>query len=789
MIFKEFFYNRYLGDNKDIEPEIINILTQENTKVALDAPTGSGKTTLIMSIISKLEGIQKYLKDYPSDFKDLKFKMKVMNNRFLELYKIAYQQISFTDKNSLDNLTDVQKHEYEFLSEKIKYYKLVNSGKINLDEINKFRFIFIVPTRILSGQVSKKNNTSELTGNMIIKESDSIVTATYDNINKAISTTKKNILIIDEAHKLITDNNYRYKALDSVRKAEKECFSVMHVTATTRPLINFYKYQYFLKMAPIDPTKNNNVKIFSLIDMPSYNRVEHLISFIEKIFDKNKKLVIRINSKSIIKDVVDTLTSKNIKFNTDYKIGIACNHETMNKMNLKHLDVTNHIQFKEKIPDNFNIVLTTSVLDVGATINNTDMTLIYFAKDKNDMKQEDIKQFFARARLLNEEAFLLTSNSSDITIKPIEQIENEVDADILKVINGFELAKEGLKIIFKDNIEGLSSIVNSMLNTKDYKGNFIHQGCINFNEKNLILEVSPENKRLKILNLFDSQLYYNIEKLKNYLEKDLKANHIEIKKMYYDDSNIKIDNELRDVRKNNADIKKKQSNLASEVIFIYKEINIIRYLYKINNNKNDKEKIQKLKEKIEIEDITLLKKVTLLETFGPLNKAFDSCTRIGLSEDDTIKIIIKNGYKDIDYQILKIQCIAMNKSSELVKWDNNVTQTYFIIRKHSKIAAKNRTGLSKKHQLWMYQELLANKLVKPLKIKKFLEYNEDFKQFEQKNISKHYDIYLEYLYQQYPKHKPKLPIKVIDMFSKEIVKILSLVYHLDSEHRLSNLNK
>lgn len=788
MKFKELFFDQFLGDNPQIVSTLLKHLSS-NCKVLVEGPTGSGKTTLVMEILGTLEGVQKYLKDYPDNPKEIKLKMKAMQKRYEELHKIAYHQLQIDDNiKDLKNLSEEEQNEYKFLSEKIKYYSLVNKGELDLKEINKYRFIFLVPTRVLCSQVARKNKTAELKGKMRINESDSIVTATYDNINKAISESKKNILIIDESHKLVSDNNYRGNALNAVREAENKCFSVMHITATTRPLLQFYKYDHMIKMSPLNADKNKNVNTLTLVDIPSQKRAESLISFIQDKFQEDKKMLVRVNSSKIIKEIVNTLSLKNITLSSNtYKIGIACNKETMRKLDLKHLDVTEHIQEKELIPENVNIVLTTSVLDVGASIHNEDLTLVYFAKDSDDLKQDDLKQFFARTRAYNKEAYLLTSNAEGSIVKPIEEVEGEINKNVDQVINGFNSAIEGLKMMLNGNQKALIETIRNMLNTKDLRGNAVNQGCISLNEEDFTLVVSEENKRAKILNTFDAQLYYSINTLKELIKDDLKAENIEICQMYYNKDESKKDEELAQVKKISREEKKEKEKVALEVLADKAQANIIETLIEINTIKSsNKLKLDEFKESIK--DKEILQKIEVLEDYKPLQKALKSCNKVNLSVDETINLIYQNGYSDIDYHLLKKQCTDINNNQDLKNWDNKVTQTYLIIRKHTKTAMKNRTSVSKKNQLWIYQELLANKLIKQLNVKKLLDSHPEFQQFYQRNTHIH-NPYLEYLIIEYSKHKPQLPNTVIDLFTNEINRILSLVYRLDSESRISSLNK
>ena len=132
MKFKELFFDQFLGDNPQIVSTLLKHLSS-NCKVLVEGPTGSGKTTLVMEILGTLEGVQKYLKDYPDNPKEIKLKMKAMQKRYEELHKIAYHQLQIDDNiKDLKNLSEEEQNEYKFLSEKIKYYSLVNKGELDL---------------------------------------------------------------------------------------------------------------------------------------------------------------------------------------------------------------------------------------------------------------------------------------------------------------------------------------------------------------------------------------------------------------------------------------------------------------------------------------------------------------------------------------------------------------------------------------------------------------------------------------------------------------------------------
>lgn len=50
--FKIFNYDKYLGDNINIQDELVDILTSTNKKVLFVAPTGAGKTHIFMNVFN-----------------------------------------------------------------------------------------------------------------------------------------------------------------------------------------------------------------------------------------------------------------------------------------------------------------------------------------------------------------------------------------------------------------------------------------------------------------------------------------------------------------------------------------------------------------------------------------------------------------------------------------------------------------------------------------------------------------------------------------------------------------
>jgi hypothetical protein len=89
----------------------------------------------------------------------------------------------------------------------------------------------------------------------------------------------------------------------------------------------------------------------------------------------------------------------------------------------------------------------------------------------------------------------------------------------------------------------------------------------------------------------------------------------------------------------------------------------------------------------------------------------------------------------------------------------------------------------------MYEELLAKKLIKPIKMEKLLKSHQQFEQFKKNNtILYENTLHLEFFKKEYLKHKPQLPPVLLDIFKKEVRLLLTLIYKLDNDNRILKLN-
>lgn len=354
------------------------------------------------------------------------------------------------------------------------------------DKKNRYVVLFVSPTNIQALQNTNNYNTNGIKNTFDNLDMNNVNTLVFDKIKVFAKELKKAkqrlILIIDEAHELVYANNYRSYALDLIKRVSSIAKTVVHVTATPRSLQFVYKYNNILEFRQ-DRNTNNRVTKF-------YLEEEHEDILLNKLINEDKKFIVMINNKRTISKI-----NKIVKRTTKKKI------VTLTSADKENENFTNLV-LENKLCDDVDIVLCTSVLNDGINILNKDFELIMYVDNKAHFNLDTVKQFIGRLRDNNTILHVITKEEyydyvSD-TYKDVDVLRNKQVATTNKSI--------GCTNRYMDEMaeyEGLSLITNSSFIT------FVTSSLdVKIND-NLDLKVDRISMISKVINRHDRQLILN----------------------------------------------------------------------------------------------------------------------------------------------------------------------------------------------------------------------------------------------------------------------------------------
>lgn len=242
------------------------------------------------------------------------------------------------------------------------------------EKANNHVYIFSAPTVALTKQIASAYGVHGVHGEQErlfkqvssnIKNGKRVFVATYDMTSRLINYLRKYhfndlnyTLIVDEFHKLVLDYNYRDTSIKSLYQAITEARSFIALSGTTNEIIQ----SDFDKTVIID----NGQRKAQVTDLAVYTYEKRkqskaeLIKLIETIAThetNNKKLIVFIQSKEVIKEVKEALTKSGIKTRT-----VTAD----DKRNATYKSITE----REAIEDDIQVILTTSVIADGVNILN-----------------------------------------------------------------------------------------------------------------------------------------------------------------------------------------------------------------------------------------------------------------------------------------------------------------------------------------------------------------------------------------------------------------------------------
>ncbi|MEK4128537.1 DEAD/DEAH box helicase [Solibacillus sp. FSL W8-0474] len=288
-------------------------------------------------------------------------------------------------------------------------------------------YIFTAPTIILSEQIAKKYNVPCLTGETTnafhsvttaAVKGERLFISTYDKVDKLIAylthgidyngNKPEFIIAIDEIHEFIGSYGYRFRAIDKLQELTKVATSLIALTGTAdfafkdsydalikietgntkSPAMDFRVFTYHTrKVAKSVPlVKNGKTEMIEQIETDA-NLADVMLLPVFNALLKQTKVLAFINNKDRIQSIAKRLR----------KQGITVQVVTSDS---KKSETYRSIAETETISDDVQVVLTTSVLSTGLSINNTLNWSCLVVSDKSSpfFNTSTIKQISNRFR-------------------------------------------------------------------------------------------------------------------------------------------------------------------------------------------------------------------------------------------------------------------------------------------------------------------------------------------------------------------------------------------------------
>lgn len=250
------------------------------------------------------------------------------------------------------------------------------------------RCLVLAPLTIIVNQLQKdhQNEAIFLTGESLHNEhkealESQIVVATYEQGIKHLKENAFDYVFIDEVHQLITANAYKE---ETIKEATQNLIGKKIIGLTGTPQQIFKDLGFTLMSLTRPDQKKTKVCLRYWNVLPYKIIVNHLRNVkgkaLFKLDEKNtieqikKELVERGNYKE--NEILVLKSTRKIKNSNDFKI------------------LANERKFKDEV----KIILTTSLINEGLSIEQKEFSDIVFIENSYNPRPEPIKQFFARFR-------------------------------------------------------------------------------------------------------------------------------------------------------------------------------------------------------------------------------------------------------------------------------------------------------------------------------------------------------------------------------------------------------
>lgn len=645
-------FDKKIADKAENEELLLDIIKENKASFnLLTSFASSGKTYTINSVFNKYRDYRKEIDEaFIQDL--LEAELSEESNRYVQekiekaIFDKGYQVGS--ERHKVEKISKETKE--EFLKKEFDLAKRGLDSKIK--EINEYIEgvggniiqILVTPNRIQNEQNQEEaayNYTAIIgqNGEYIKYNSDtnySVVieklTEVLNNIEESKQKSKIN-LVIDEAHVLVEQKNFRSEAINGLIEVVSKVLelegTVFFMTATPNDLkcFNFDKIISFIPETEVKMT--DKVKVYYKDDKTSMK--DYVVSLANHL----KNPLIYYNRKDGIKRAKESL--EGLKYSVD-KVTADDKTEQLFKSIVSKSALTKADKW-----------LCSSVIEVGTnikgviqddgTIKEEVITPTYILNSTNNCKIDSMIQFFARIRYHLPEYVLAMpyKESRSDRIKSIDMILNEEISRVETSYNNYKRVLESFKAIFSK--EEAVQIMKKSLETEFLDGSKMNCNCIYLDEEDFTIKVDTISLWKIVYDRFNEQLYYHPDLLFYRLKKELGV-PVEI-----------AEEELTIVNVNRGDSSPEAKALAYETLseMTKKDIEILEQVVSKDIDIND---IKNSKQQEKIRNVLNCKKYKEY-----LKKAYN----LELKFSEIIKVILKSNKNcQIEYYLTSVQYVKGN---------------------------------------------------------------------------------------------------------------------------------
>lgn len=564
-------YKNKIGDNPENIKLLVELLNKQGGFYFLEAACSAGKTYTSNDIFNQFRTIfdrkketGSYKKEYRRKlniFVDSLYEKIIINEEYKKIISglsknyfldgINCYEVFYLSKDENSKITDIPviKESEEQRIKKVLFIEIekCKNGKISkIAEVNEFikgiEQLFqaiVTPNRIQNIQNEEEENynftaligSNGKTINLTDGENYSAVIEkleeAFNDIKEQGMNTKIN-LIIDEAHILVQQKNFRGEAIDRLLKVVSEVLkmngNVFFMTGTNSAL-KCFKFDKIINFIQEKPTVNADKIVIYANKEEKVSKFDYVLSCIN---EANKPLV-RYNSKADIKKVKESLEL------LDKKVySLTSEDKEINKETKDYVSPV----FKNIVKNNALIDadawITTSVLEVGTNITGVinegekepvlrqeEITPMYVINTYKNCNIDSMVQFAARIRY-KVPCYAFITNYHDNEKKSIISIDWFLKQEIKAISHAVKKFECTLAYYMKDfSKEDIILNINQDIKTAlYYDGTLINNQCIYFNEEKMQIEIDLVSLYKNAYDKYNEQFYYNTELLAKKLKKE-----------------------------------------------------------------------------------------------------------------------------------------------------------------------------------------------------------------------------------------------------------------------------
>lgn len=302
----------------------------------------------------------------------------------------------------------------------------------------------------------------------------------YDKALEVVETLKKAghevVLVVDECHKMIADNNFRKEAIANLEEAINMADQSIMMTATPRRNLKYYDFNEIYTF--VDEEIQTNIEEFKVLLSDNWritlfreinkvlNKKPFTVPVVVEKYEDTEEIVepetllemLEGEKTKTVRKTYTEITSKEVpskvvvRLNSIEEIDkcisilenatVPCERLTSKE---KDGEVFQSIEEKSLIESDARVFFVTSVVECGVSLENTEIHLIEVIRKARDFDMDNTVQFFARPRKKIDTGILIVPDYANQAVRESikEQIKKAKEEN--KVLDEAELFEKQKK--------------------------------------------------------------------------------------------------------------------------------------------------------------------------------------------------------------------------------------------------------------------------------------------------------------------------------------------------------